>query len=387
MGDIVRKGTKDRPRFYIRYVDADGVRRQRAAKGATTKAQAQVILNAAELRVTQGRVGIETMTEEQQAQRTIAISELGELFTTGYSDESIKDRASYIRDAKSILKQRITPYLGSHAAATVDKNDIVEWKRKMADDKYTPASIMIAMATLSRIYTWARDAGHVACDNPLRGVKRPKLRRDFGELEYLQPAEVEKLLGHVEKNHPALLPFVATLCYCGLRKGEARGLRWRDVFLDAGRIEVCRSYTGRTKSGHSRTVPINPELMPILRRWKEENDGAELVFPINGRMGTREETEGLGEIIEAAIGRKPEHPTHALRHSFAAAFMMKGGSILTLQKLLGHSDIKVTMIYSHLSPDHMREEMARLSFNRPIAAVLPMHGHPKDTEVFVVESA
>ncbi len=45
--------------------------------------------------------------------------------------------------------------------------------------------------------------------------------------------------------------------------------------------------------------------------------------------------------------------THILRHTFASHFMMAGGDILTLQRILGHGDIKMTMRYSHLSPDHL----------------------------------
>jgi len=44
---------------------------------------------------------------------------------------------------------------------------------------------------------------------------------------------------------------------------------------------------------------------------------------------------------------------HVLRHSFASYFIVNGGNILTLQKILGHSDIKMTMRYAHLAPDHL----------------------------------
>ena len=47
--------------------------------------------------------------------------------------------------------------------------------------------------------------------------------------------------------------------------------------------------------------------------------------------------------------------THILRHSFATHFMMNGGDILTLQKTLGHSDLKMTMRYAHLSPEHLEK--------------------------------
>lgn len=60
---------------------------------------------------------------------------------------------------------------------------------------------------------------------------------------------------------------------------------------------------------------------------------------------------------------------HGLRHSFASHLMMAGANILTLQKLLGHSSVAVTMKYAHLAPDFMRDEIARLRFERPAAGV------------------
>lgn len=47
--------------------------------------------------------------------------------------------------------------------------------------------------------------------------------------------------------------------------------------------------------------------------------------------------------------------THVLRHTFASHFMMNGGNILVLQKLLGHSSLTMTMRYAHLAPDHLQE--------------------------------
>jgi integrase len=55
--------------------------------------------------------------------------------------------------------------------------------------------------------------------------------------------------------------------------------------------------------------------------------------------------------------------------------MMSGGNILTLQKLLGHSSVAVTMKYAHLAPDFMRDEIGRLRFERPAAVVADMAVH------------
>ena len=55
--------------------------------------------------------------------------------------------------------------------------------------------------------------------------------------------------------------------------------------------------------------------------------------------------------------------SHVLRHSFASHFMMAGGNIVVLQRILGHSDIRVTMRYAHFAPDHLEEAVT----NNPLA--------------------
>ncbi|EIC85428.1 integrase [Serratia sp. M24T3] len=55
--------------------------------------------------------------------------------------------------------------------------------------------------------------------------------------------------------------------------------------------------------------------------------------------------------------------THALRHTFASHFMMAGGNIIVLQRIVGHSDIRVTMRYAHFAPDHLEDALT----NNPLS--------------------
>ena len=122
MGDIIRRGTKDKPSFYVRYVDVDGVRRMKKARGATTKAQAQTILSAAELRVTQGKVGMEEPTPptpEEQQRATMTVRQLCDKFVEEYRSPRLKDPTRYSREAKSIFKTRVWPELGDLVAGAV----------------------------------------------------------------------------------------------------------------------------------------------------------------------------------------------------------------------------------------------------------------------------
>ena len=164
-------------------------------------------------------------------------------------------------------------------------------------------------------------------------------------------------------------PMIATALHTGVRKGELFGLRWSDVNLDTGRIDVNRSYRATPKSGKVRHVAINPELGIVLREWKERCPSTKerLVFPVNGRMGDEGDTLCIEAVLASAGCHEPEDkPWHLLRHTFASHFMMAGGSILTLKELLGHADIKMTMRYAHLAPDFMAAEIARMSFARSV---------------------
>ncbi|WP_142698394.1 tyrosine-type recombinase/integrase, partial [Klebsiella pneumoniae] len=62
-----------------------------------------------------------------------------------------------------------------------------------------------------------------------------------------------------------------------------------------------------------------------------------------------------GAIKRTGIELPDGQLSHVLRHTFASHFMMRGGNILVLQRILGHTDIKVTMRYAHFAPDHLTD--------------------------------
>jgi hypothetical protein len=185
--------------------------------------------------------------------------------------------------------------------------------------------------------------------------------------------EVACLLAHAEEHAPSVLPAIALAVYAGLRKGEIFGLRWHDLHLDANRLDVCRSYRSVPKSGKARYVPLHPELARILRAWRELCPATReaLVVPVLGRrIGQNGDMLGIHELLAGAKCHTPAMPWHSLRHTFASHFMMRGGKLEVLQRLLGHSTLTMTQRYSHLAPDFMAGEVARLAFViAPVAGV------------------
>jgi site-specific recombinase XerD len=103
----------------------------------------------------------------------------------------------------------------------------------------------------------------------------------------------------------------------------------------------------------------------VLTRLKEENDSSlqsRFVFPHKDGGQTKAKLRlQLIKIAERAGVENLTEP-HSLRHTFASHLVMKGIDLPTVQKLMGHSDIKTTMIYTHLAPDRLADAVDRLEF-------------------------
>ncbi|HFV5297356.1 TPA: tyrosine-type recombinase/integrase, partial [Escherichia coli] len=126
--------------------------------------------------------------------------------------------------------------------------------------------------------------------------------------------------------------------------GEAKSLR-------AEHIIDNRVIFNKTKNGKVRIVPVSNE---VVREIKTKDSG--MLFDVD-----------YGEYRKMLRAVKPDLPkgqaVHVLRHTFATHFMMNGGSIIALQRVLGHANIQQTMIYAHFAPDYLSDV---LKFN-PVA--------------------
>lgn len=369
MGDIVKKmrGSKFLG-WYVRYRDVDGRRKQRASH-QPTRVLARKLLVEIEARIARGMVGCPEPEPPPKQEMTVA--ELCERYVTTYERPRIKNIQLYRTEQRSALK-RIVPMIGGRLASTVGAGDIRRLRDQLGT-RFKPNTVMSTLRPLSTAYSWAKREGFIDCPNPCIGVERPA-RESL--LEFLDKDEIQKLLAALDARARAKETFRDWLLYVtvvvslrtGLRKGEIFGLRWQDLDLKTRRLDVARSYRLKPKSGHVRHLRIPVALLPILADWKarcpKTDEG--LVFPVMGRlrlrMGRKMDMLGLPEAL-AEIGARPfKRAWHAMRHTFASHFVMSGGNILTLQKILGHADIKMTLLYAHLAPDFLGEEMDRIAF-------------------------
>ncbi len=124
------------------------------------------------------------------------------------------------------------------------------------------------------------------------------------------------------------------------------GDRWSEAEgLTLDRLKPYRVTYDQTKSGKKRSVPISMDLYKTLKAHLEEH----------GSFGTSTISAFRRAVGRSGVKLPQGQCAHILRHTFASHFMMNGGDILTLQKILGHSNIIMTMRYAHLAPDHLKE--------------------------------
>ena len=358
MGEVIRKMKGGRfIGWYIRFHDSDGKRKTRATK-ATSAADAKRILTELEARVGRGKLGIAERPEH------IIVAELVERWVEEY-DPNTRDRRKWTMKTRHEVSPML-PLLGMDTA-TFRAAEAVKLVRKLSE-RYQANTVRKKLSVLSTAFHWGVRQGLVTT-NPFDGIRQPKA---VSRIEYLARDEVRQLLAAAdERTDPRGAVFAVAIrlgVFAGLRVGEIFGLKWRDVDFSTGLITVAHSYRSTTKSGKARHIPMTDDLATALRAWRSlcptTKEGVVCPIVFSGSSHWHQSTrrpcpKSLYKRAGLAI---PASPWHALRHTFASHFLMAGGGLLTLQTLLGHSDLKMTSIYAHLSSDHVAAEVKRLKF-------------------------
>ncbi len=362
LGEVIRR-TKNGKflGFYLRWYE--GGRRRQLASKQPSHAEAKRMLTQIEARVARGEAGI---PEPRAPWPTVG--ELIERFLHEYSRPKIKDPVRYRYVARSVLKKAAPLFLLT--TEKVQAADIVRLRESLTR-RYAPGTVGNVLRQLAKVFAWAVTLD-LAPRNPCQGVERPTAAP---ALDFLSREEVRTLLEAAEARIGTtpmahkLYVAIAIAVHTGLRKGELLGLRWTDLDFETQRLTVARSYRGTPKSGRIRHLRLPRELDPVLKLWRPlcppSPDNA--VVPIGrseSRVGGPECMLGLRELLSSIGLRRFAHPFHVLRHTYASHFVMAGGNLLALQRILGHQDPKITMMYAHLAPDFLGEQMNLVSFGK-----------------------
>lgn len=208
----------------------------------------------------------------------------------------------------------------------------------------SPSTANRSVQFLRRTIRRAVRDGLVAAD-PTAGVKL--LREPPGRVRYLTSEEETRLRAEMPPDPWLLVEFAI---HTGLRRAEQFGLRWENVDFRSGNLTIPRS-----KSGQARHVKMNSRVRAILRELPSRLK-SEWVFPsLTG--SPMDANNFVSRHFRPAIERARirDFHWHDCRHTFASRLVMAGKSLVAVHQLLGHSSIKMTMIYAHLAPEHLED--------------------------------
>jgi integrase len=228
----------------------------------------------------------------------------------------------------------------------------------------SPTTVSIDFRTLRAAFNQAVTVYHYIKTNPFNSVDEPEAKETL--VKFLEPEQIEKLLQAAKESPtPFAYLMVLTYLYTGLRRQELIRLRWADVDLDNGWLYV-RAWKDvkqewNPKDGE-RAVPIPPDspLLDALQTHKDASRGP-LVFP--NELGQVRCKTALNQLLRRIFKRAGLADfggrIHVLRHTYGTAGAKTMDDLTALQRNMGHSDIKTTMIYAHINDKQQKAATTR----------------------------
>lgn len=273
------------------------------------------------------------------------------------------------KDDMSIIRTHLRPAFGKLKLkeVTVEKADQFTAERIHLNKK-TISNQLTLLISLLRL---AVDLNWLA---KIPNIKKPKTSMFSNDYSFLRTdEEIQRFLNAAKEEDEVAYVMYATAIYTGLRAGECAALKFSNIRFDGNKsiITVQNSFDELTKSARVRYVPILAPLYPILLGWREKI-GGDLVFPNRDGNMFYESGRIFQEVLHRTLdragfskseikGRTCRYITfHDLRHTFASHWVMSGGDVFKLQKLLGHASITMTMRYAHLAPHAFSGDFERL---------------------------
>lgn len=285
-------------------------------------------------------------------------------------------------DDESIIRAHLRPAFGAKLVKDIGVSDCDEYMAARTHlHKNTIAHHITLLISLFRM---AVELGWIVRAPKFR---KPRIRLFTKDYQYLRTQdEIRRFLLAAQAEGDQVASLFATAVYSGMREGELAALQWHDVDLVKRLITVQRSWDGPTKAEDVRYVPILDPLLPVLRDWRLRSPGA-LVFPNQAGKMHGEAAQIFQEVLHRVLdaagfprvernGKPRRYITfHGLRHTFASHWMMGGGDIFRLSKVLGHKSVQMTHRYAHLAPAAFAGDYGRLGTTPPFsegAEVIPL---------------
>lgn len=219
---------------------------------------------------------------------------------------------------------------------------------------------------LNVFFKWLEKNNYIE-ENPLNFIKPPRVSYD--DFPRLEDEEINKIYASIiiHSKNPLILRrdtfMVSLLLYTGVRKGEFISLQIKDIDLLRKQITI-RGETSKSKK--TKTLPIHPTLFWHLKDYMEERKRLgykteHLIVSSKGDRGLSR--EGLKHWVNGLIKKSGvKFHLHQFRHTFACKLTESGMPSLSLQKLMGHTNISMTTKYTRsLKAENMYEDICKIS--------------------------
>ena len=272
------------------------------------------------------------------------------------SERTVRAYADDLRSFEAFFKNLD----GQLSWESVDSDVIRDWMESMMDKGNTATSVNRRLSAVRSLYRFALSRGYVSRD-PAHAVSGPKCQKVLPQ--YLREKEMNTLLDeqmwedrYIDvRARTIILLFYST----GIRLSELIGLDDADVDFAEQQLKV----TG--KGDKQRILPFGTELSEALRVYMarrdaevERKDSAVFLTAKGVRMNSRQVRDEVRHHLSRVSTLKKRTP-HVLRHTFATAMLNHEAGIESVKKLLGHSKLSTTEIYTHTTFEQLRQAYAK----------------------------
>ena len=240
---------------------------------------------------------------------------------------------------------------------TADTEDIRGWIEAMMDRGNSPTSICRRLSAVRSMYRYALARGLVSHD-PAHIVRGPKKSRYLPQ--FVREDDMDRLLDSAEWGSDYISTRARTILILlyetGMRASELTSLDDSSVDFAQGEIRV----TG--KGTKQRAIPFGDELRTQLQEYIRQRDAMwqqriDTALILNDRGSRMTYVQLRKEVMMrlSAISNLAKRSPHVLRHSFATAMLNNGADLESVQKLLGHSELSTTEIYTHTTFEQLKK--------------------------------
>lgn len=242
--------------------------------------------------------------------------------------------------ADKFMSKRLFEDFGDARADAIDSGAVEHWLAELHKAR-SGATVNRYRALLSSVFSYGIRTGKLTV-NPVSSV--PRYKESAGRIRFLDPAEETALRGAIRAACPEREPELDLALNTGLRRHEQFTLKWENVDFERDIITV----TGKTGR---RFIPMNATARAALLRIR---DGSTTQYVI--AQCTHDQQRNFRRWLERALQAAGicNFTWHDLRHTFASRLVMAGVDLRTVQELLGHRNILMTLRYAHLAPAHLK---------------------------------